>query len=76
MRRILQGIITKISSSKTLSVRIDRVVVHPKYKKRFKVSKKFLVHDPFGTFKVGDVVSIKETRPISRLKRWVVLQQK
>jgi small subunit ribosomal protein S17 len=58
---------------KTAVVRVDRVVVHPKYRKRYKISKKFLVHDPENKAKVGTQVTIKETRPISKTKRWILV---
>ena len=56
----------------TATVRVDRYVQHPKYKKYFVRSKQFLVHDPGNTAKVGDKVTIVATRPISKLKRFAL----
>ena len=53
---------------------VERYVKHPKYKKYMRRSKKFLVHDPGNTAQVGQKVTIKETRPISRRKRFVLAQ--
>lgn len=74
MRRRLQGTVVSTGKmAKTITVKIDRTVVHPKYGKRFEVSKKFLVHDEAGTAKMGEVVTIEETRPLSARKRWRVV---
>jgi small subunit ribosomal protein S17 len=53
-------------------VRVDRFVKHPKYKKYFVRSKKYLVHDPGNTAAVGDKVTIVATRPISKMKRFAI----
>ena len=58
---------------KTIVVRIDRVTLHPKYKKRFTVSKKYKAHDEKNEYKVGDEVIIQATRPLSKGKRWRVV---
>lgn len=76
MRRLLQGIAQSSSKDKTVSVRVDRFVMHPKYKKRYTISKKYLVHDEKGLVKKGDPVTFKETRPISKRKRWVLVETK
>jgi small subunit ribosomal protein S17 len=55
-------------------VRVTRRIPHPRFKKIVKVSKKFYAHDENGTAQVGDTVRIGETRPLSRLKRWEVLE--
>lgn len=57
---------------KTIVVTVDSYKIHPKYKKRFKVSSKFYAHDESDACQIGDVVTIEETRPLSKLKRWVV----
>lgn len=72
-RRVLQGTVVSTKMKKTATVRVNRVVIHPKYHKRYTVSKKYLVHDPEGKAKVGATVSFKETRPISKQKRWVLI---
>ena len=56
----------------TVTVMVERYVKHPKYKKFMKLNKKFLVHNPGNTLKVGEKVTIRETRPISKHKRFVV----
>lgn len=59
---------------KTAVVTTHSYKTHPKYKKRYRVSKKFYAHDPENTCKVGDTVTIYESRPLSRLKRWTVIK--
>lgn len=73
MRRRLQGIVVSNKMSKTVVVSVNRLEVHPKYKKRYQVSKKFKAHDEKGEYQVGDKVVIEETRPLSREKRWRVV---
>ncbi len=55
---------------KSAVVRVDRRIQHPKYGKYYSVSKKYSIHDPENTAKIGDLVEIEECRPISRNKRW------
>ncbi|MCJ7588283.1 MAG: 30S ribosomal protein S17 [Candidatus Aminicenantes bacterium] len=59
---------------KTVTVLVERQVRHPLYKKTIRRRKKFMVHDEYEKCKVGDVVRIIETRPISKMKRWRVLE--
>jgi small subunit ribosomal protein S17 len=59
---------------KTVTVLVERQVRHPLYKKIIKRKKKFLVHDEYEKCKVGDFVKIIETRPISKRKRWRILE--
>ena len=59
--------------NKTVVVRVDRLKKHPKYLKYYKISKKFKAHDEKNEYKVGDTVVIKETRPLSKDKRWRVI---
>lgn len=59
---------------KTVVVRIDRLKKHPKYLKYYRVSKKLKAHDEKGEYRVGDVVIIQETKPISKEKRWRVAE--
>ena len=72
-KRILQGVVVSDVQNKTIIVRVDRRVMHPIYKKYVTRSKKYAAHDEANTFKVGDVVRIEESRPLSKTKRWVVL---
>ena len=72
-RRRLQGTVISTKMQKTVVVQIDRMKTHTKYLKQFVVSKKYKVHDEAGVAKMGDVVQIEETRPLSRDKRWRLL---
>lgn len=67
------GIVTSAKMNKTIVVRVDMKKSHPKYKKLVGSSKKFYAHDPENKFKEGDTVTIYETRPLSKLKRWTVV---
>ncbi|MBU2566120.1 30S ribosomal protein S17 [Patescibacteria group bacterium] len=69
-RRRLQGIVTSAKALKTITVRVERRVQHPKYGKTYTVSTKFMAHDEKGMAHVGDLVEISEVRPISTKKRW------
>lgn len=69
-KRTLKGHVVSDKMDKTIIVRVDRYASHPKYKKRYRISKKYFAHDPAGKAKIGDEVTIVETRPLSRHKRW------
>lgn len=69
-RRRLRGIVVSTKMAKTVVVRIDRRVAHPKYGKYYTVSTKLKVHDEKGSAKPGDLIEIEETRPLSKEKRW------
>lgn len=69
-RQERQGRVVSASADKTIVVRVDVAKVHPMYKKVVKRSSKFHAHDEENQAKVGDIVRIVETRPVSRLKRW------
>lgn len=73
-KRILAGIVVSDSANKTVTVRVERKFKHPLYKKIVKVSKKYAAHDENNRYKVGDMVSIIESRPISKSKSWMVLE--
>ncbi|HWB44715.1 MAG TPA: 30S ribosomal protein S17 [Hyphomicrobiaceae bacterium] len=73
-KRVLQGVVVSDKNAKTVVVKVERRYTHPLLKKTVRRSKKFHAHDEDNTFKVGDVVWIEESRPISRNKRWVVLK--
>jgi small subunit ribosomal protein S17 len=66
------GIVIGNKMKKTVTVLVERQVRHPLYKKIIKRRKKFLVHDEYEKCKIGDVVKIVETRPLSKKKRWRV----
>lgn len=69
-RRHLQGIVVSNKMTKTVVIRIDRRVAHPKYGKYYTVSKKLKVHDETGAAHMGDLIEVEETRPISKDKRF------
>jgi small subunit ribosomal protein S17 len=72
-RRILQGVVVSDAMEKTVVVRVERRIMHPIYKKFIRRSKKYAAHDEANHFKAGDVVSIRECRPMSKTKRWEVV---
>ena len=72
-KRILSGIIRKAKNKNTVVVEVERTFKHPMYKKYIKRSKKYHAHDDTDLLKVGDKVSIEETKPISKLKTWIVI---
>jgi len=72
-KRILQGVIVSDVQDKRVVVKVERRFTHPLLKKTVRRSKNYHAHDEANNFKVGDEVSIEETRPMSKLKRWVVL---
>jgi small subunit ribosomal protein S17 len=72
-RRTLQGRVVSDKMEKTVTVEVRRLVKHTRYRKYVTRSKTYKAHDENNVFKVGDVVTIQESRPISRDKRWVVL---
>ncbi len=71
-RRTLIGTVVSDKMEKTIVVRVDRTVVHPKYGKRYVRSKKYHVHDEHNGYKIGEQVSFQECRPFSKTKRWRV----
>lgn len=71
--QIQEGIVTSAKMQKTVVVIVHRYRIHPKYKKKFRVSATFMAHDEAGTCKEGDAVTIVETRPMSKRKRWRVV---
>jgi len=72
-KRILTGKVTSNSADKTITVVVERKIMHPMYKKFVTKSKKIAAHDSENKFKVGDVVNIKECVPISKSKRFEVI---
>jgi len=74
-RRVLTGTVVSDKMSKTVVVRIDRRVMHPLYKKIITRSKKYAAHDDSDSLKVGDMVRIRECRPISRSKHFEVIEK-
>lgn len=70
IRKERVGIVVSDVQNKTIVVRVDRLTAHKRYKKVIKVSKKYYAHDENNEAKAGDQVRIAETRPLSKLKRW------
>lgn len=68
------GVVVGKNMKKTVTVEVERQLRHPLYKKIIRRRKKFLAHDEYEKCKVGDIVRIIETRPISRRKRWRVME--
>ncbi len=73
--RTFIGEVVSTAMDKTVVVEVARVKVYPKYRKRVRVSKKYHAHDPNNEYRVGDVVEIRETRPLSKTKRWRVVRK-
>ena len=72
-KRILTGTVVSSNTNKTIVVKVTRRVQHKLYKKIISQSKKYHAHDENNSFKVGDVVKIIESKPISKLKSWTVV---
>lgn len=72
-RRVFQGRAVKDAKDKTVVVRVERRVQHPLYKKFIRRSKKYMAHDENNVCKAGDLVRIRECRPLSKRKCWEVL---
>lgn len=71
--RVLKGVVVSDKIDKTIVVAVNRLKLHPKYKKKYKVTKKYKVHDEKNEFHIGDKVTIVECRPLSKDKRWKVI---
>jgi len=74
-KRIMQGVVVSAKNAKTVVVRVERRFTHPLLKKTVRRTKKFHAHDENNQFKEGELVRIQECAPISRLKRWTVLDK-
>ena len=75
-KKILNGKVIKDKNNKTIVVLVKRKYIHPFFKKVLTTSKKYHAHDEQNKFKVGDTVSIIESKPFSKRKRWEVLVSK
>jgi small subunit ribosomal protein S17 len=73
-KRILQGTVVSDKNEKTVVVKVERRFTHPVMKKVVRLSKRYKAHDENNAHKVGDQVSIQESAPISKDKRWVVIE--
>ena len=72
-RRVLTGTVISTTMDKTVVVEVVSLKAHPVYKKRYRTTKKYYVHDEENQCNTGDRISISETRPLSKTKRWRVL---
>lgn len=73
-KRKLKGIITSNKMQKTVVVKVERIKQDPKYKRRYKVHKSYKAHYDEGEYNIGDKVTIEETTPISKDKKWRVVK--
>jgi len=73
-RKKREGIVLTNAMDKTIVVKVTRMTQHPRYKKYIKVTKKYYAHDEENKAKAGDKVSIIESRPMSKMKRWRLLE--
>ncbi len=74
-RRVLTGRVTSDKMDKTITVLVERRVIHPLYKKFIRRSKKYAAHDDLNICKIGDTVRIEECRPISKRKTWLLMER-
>ncbi|XOB46219.1 MAG: 30S ribosomal protein S17 [Candidatus Nealsonbacteria bacterium] len=74
-KKQLKGIIISNKMQKTVVVEVERIKESPKYKRRYKIHKKYKAHDEKEEYKIGDRVIIKECRPLSKGKRWRVIKR-
>lgn len=75
IQRVFSGVVESNKPNKTIVVKVERTLMHPKYKKQYKMSKKYHVHDEKNQYNVGDIVQFVGSRPISKTKKWRVLYQ-
>jgi len=74
-KKTLQGIVVSDKMQKTVVVQVERIKEHPKYKRRYKIHKKYKAHDQNQEYHIGDKVVIEETAPISKDKKWRVISK-
>ncbi|MCX6730126.1 MAG: 30S ribosomal protein S17 [Candidatus Portnoybacteria bacterium] len=72
-KRVLKGVVVSSKMDKTVVVLVERIKEHPKYRKRYKISKRYKAHDPENKYHEGDNIMIQECKPISKDKKWIVL---
>ena len=73
-RKIRTGVVVSDQNDKTVTVLVERQFAHPLYTKQVKKTKKYRAHDETNEYQTGDVVRIVETRPLSKTKRWRVIE--
>lgn len=74
-KRILQGVVISDKADKTVTILVERRFKHPLYQKTIRRTKKYAAHDEANSYKIGDVVRIVESKPLSKSKRWAVLEK-
>jgi small subunit ribosomal protein S17 len=74
-KRVLQGTVVSDKAAKTVTVKVERKIKHPLYNKIIRRSKKYAAHDETNACKIGDTVRIVESKPMSKTKRWAVLEK-
>ena len=74
-KRILQGVVVSDKNDKTIVVKVERRLRHPVFKKTVRVSKKYHAHDENNEAKTGEIVRIEESRPLSKQKRWTLVEK-
>jgi small subunit ribosomal protein S17 len=74
-KRVLEGVVVSDKNDKTIVVKVERRLTHPVLKKTVRLTKKYHAHDEKNSAKIGDVVRIEETRPLSKQKRWLLLEK-
>ncbi len=74
-KRVLRGTVVSDKADKSIVVRVERKIKHPLYKKYIMRSSKFMAHDEDNRHKVGDIVRIREYRPLSKRKHWEVVAE-
>ena len=72
-KRVLQGVVVSDKQDKTVTVLVERRVMHPIYKKYVRKSKKYAAHDETNSVKEGEIIRIRECRPLSKRKTWEVV---
>ena len=73
---IKKGVVVKKSGAKTVKVEVSEYRLHPKYKKQYRITKNFLVHDEAEKAEIGDKVEIQQSVPVSKKKTWVLVNAK
>jgi small subunit ribosomal protein S17 len=74
-KRVLEGVVVSDKNDKTIVVKVERRLTHPVLKKTVRLTKKYHAHDEKNSAKTGDIVRIQETKPLSKQKRWLLLEK-
>ena len=74
IHRQFEGVVVSVKENKTIHVKVDAIKIHPKYRKQYKESKKYAVHDEKNEAVEGNIVVFQECRPMSKTKRWFLVK--